>query len=374
MMGVLAVTHAVVPRSAFSDPSAHPPIYDWNPLPPRVLDGKPSLPAIVGTSHSADPQALQVRGLVRRAVEDAGDFDRVIRRGDTVLIKPNLVYNLPSGTGSTTDIRVAGAVAEMTLDCGARRIIFAEGSAVNHPVSTYGMWNRERTERCFVVGGYADLAKKLGASLIDLNDAGEEFGGRELVREVHLPRGLREKSYWISKVFLDADRVISLPVLKNHELAGVTLSLKNYIGVAPADIYHRPGVRQGKMGLDHSVPGLAKTIADLVTVHPPDYAIVDGLVGVNTGTTGWPALPGPGGPMRAILAGRDPVAVDTVACLAMNYDPATIGHLVYASAVGLGISDPRRIEIRGAGIEPFRQDFAIPVQGRYTPGRYGEKT
>ena len=57
----------------------------------------------------------------------------------------------------------------------------------------------------------------------------------------------------------------------------------------------------------------------------------------------------------------------------MSYDPKTIGHLVFASAVGLGVSDPKEIEIRGTGIEAFQQEFPIPVAGSwYRPGRYGQ--
>ena len=221
----------------------------------------------------------------------------------------------------------------MALDCGAKKIIFGEGSSTNRGQREY---KSGVTQKCFTVGGYADLAKRLGASLIDLNDAGEKEGGRELVRKVELKHGLISKSYWISKYFLDIDRVISVPVLKNHRYAGVTLSLKNYIGIAPADIYRVPGVPTSKAGLDHSILGLAKHIVDLAMIRPPDYAVIDALVGISSGDRAFPFLPGPKGRMRAMLAGRDPVAVDTVATMAMGYEPKTIGHLVYAAAVGLG--------------------------------------
>lgn len=363
-----------LPTRAEAQEPLRKPVRDWGQLPPRVFNDRMHVPPVVGTSHAGDPGSFNVEQLVREAVEWAGGFDKVIRPGDTVLVKPNLVTNLPSGAGFTTDRRVAEAVVKMALDCGAKRIVFAEGSSVNHPVSRYGEWSRDRTALCFEAGGFGELAKKYGAVLVDLNAAGKKENGRELVRNVEIEHGLKSKSYWISKTFLDVDRVISVPVLKNHELAGVTLSLKNYIGLAPADIYRAPGRIQGKAGLDHTNVGLAKHIVDLVMIRPPDYAVVDALVGVNSGVRVYPFRPGPKGPMRAVIAGRDPVAVDTVACLAMNYDPVTIGHIVYASAVGLGICDPGKIEIRGTGIEPFRQDFQTPVNGAYTPGRLGRRT
>jgi uncharacterized protein (DUF362 family) len=346
------------------------PIWDWGRLPPRVFKDKVEGASIVGTSHAQNPFSIDVEQLVREAVEKGGGFDKIIRPGDTVLIKPNLVTNVPNGTGATTDVRVAEAVAKMVLDCGAKRVVFAEGSSVNRGQKSY---SSEVTERCFSEGGYVNLAKRMGATLVDLNDAGEKAGGRELVKNVDLKHGLKKKSYWISKHLFDADCVISVPVLKNHRYAGVTLSLKNYIGIAPADIYQAPGVTPSKFGLDHSTLGLAQHIVDLVMIRPPDYAIIDALVGISSGDKG-PFLAGPKGHMKAILAGRDPVAVDTVACIAMNYEPKTIGHLVLASAIGLGVSDLKKIEIRGAGIEAFQQEFPIPVAGSwYRPARYGQR-
>lgn len=346
------------------------PIWNWGRLPSRVFKDKIEGPSIVGTSHAQNPLSIDVEQLVREAVEKGGGFDKVIRPGDAVLIKPNLVTNVPNGTGATTDVRVAEAVARMALDCGAKRIVFAEGSSTNRGQKSY---NSDVTERCFSESGYADLAKKMGAKLIDLNDAGERAGGRELVKNVGLNHGLKKKSYWISKYLFDADCIISVPVLKNHRYAGLTLSLKNYIGIAPADIYQAPGVLPSKFGLDHSTLGLAQHIVDLVMIRPPDYAVIDAIVGLASGEK-YPWFAGPKGPMRAILAGRDPVAVDTAACIAMSYEPKTIGHLVFASAVGLGVSDPKKIEIRGAGIEPFQQEFPIPVAGSwYRPGRYGQR-
>jgi uncharacterized protein (DUF362 family) len=346
------------------------PIWDWGQLPSRVFKDRVESPSIVGTSQALS--AINVEWLVREAVEKGGGLNKIIQPGDTVLIKPNLFTNVRSGTGLTTDVRVAEAVAKLALDCGAKRLVLAEGSSTNIGQKKY---SSDVTERCFDVSGYADLAKRIGATLIDLNDAGEKPGGRELVKNVGLEHGLKKKSYWISKHLFDVDCVISVPVLKNHRYAGVTLSLKNYVGIAPADVYQAPGagVPAGKFGLDHSTLGLAQHIVDLVMIRPPDYAVIDALVGLGTWTRDQVSA-GPKGPMRAILAGRDPVAVDTVACITMGYEPKTIGHLVFASAVGLGVSGMNRIEVRGAGIESLQQEFPIPVSGSwYRPGRYGQR-
>lgn len=343
---------------------------DWGRRPERVSHDV--RPAVVGTAHAPDPLALDPARLVREAVERAGGLERVVRPGDRVVLKLNLVSAMRSGTGFTTDVRVAEAVAKLVLDAGAREVVFAEGSSVAPgPPARY---RPEATHLAFDRAGIRDLARRLGAGLLDLNQAGSRPGERDLAREVRLPHGLQRRAYWLSKAFLDADRVISVPVLKNHEYAGVTLALKNWIGVAPADVYQVAGARVGKWGLDHQMLPLAGHIVDLVMARPPDYAVIDALVGINSGVRAYPFRPGPGGPMRAILAGPDPVAVDAVACLAMTYDPATIGHLVLAEAVGLGVADPARIAVRGAGIQPFRQEYATPVNGMYVPGRWSGRT
>lgn len=335
---------------------------------PRVIHDV--RPAGVGTAHAPGGAPLDPAWLVREAVEAAGGFERAVRPGDHVIVKLNLVVAAPSGTGFTTDARVAEAVARLVLDAGARRVTFADGSSVA-PGSggARASYRPEATRLAFERGGIAALARRLDAGLLDLNEAGREPGGRDLVREVRLAHGLERKAYWLSKAFLDADRVISVPVLKNHEYTGVTLGLKNWIGVAPAGVYQEPGGRVGKGSLDHHMVPLARHIVDLATARPPDYVVIDALVGINSGVRAYPFRPGPGGAMRAILAGADPVAVDATACRAMSYDPATIGHLVLAQAVGLGVMDPKTIMLRGAGIEAFRQEYATPVNGMYVPGR-----
>ena len=339
---------------------------DWRPRPRRVIHDV--RPPIVGIAHAPDGALLDPARLVREAIEQAGGFERVIRPGDRVVLKLNLVVALPSGTGFTTDVRVAEAVAKLALDAGARQVVFADGSSVA-PGTPVAYYRPEATRLAFERGGFRDLARRLDATLLDLNEAGREPGGLDFVREVGLTRGVQRNSYWLAKAFLDADRVISVPVLKNHEYAGVTLALKNWIGVAPAGVYHTPSVRVGKGTLDHKMRPLAGHIVDLVMARPPDYVVIDALVGINSGVRAYPFRPGPGGPMRAILAGPDPVAADTVGCLAMTYDPATIGHLVWAEAVGLGVADPAKITMRGADIGAFRQEYATPVNGMYVPGR-----
>jgi len=136
---------AAQPRPTASSQSKFKLIEDGSPLPPRVISRNLPVPSVIGTSHAPDDRLGKVENLVREAVEKAGGFNQVVRPGDQVLIKPNLVTDLPNGTGFTTDFRVVEAIAGMTLDCGAKTILFAEGSSTNRGQKNY---NHDVTESC----------------------------------------------------------------------------------------------------------------------------------------------------------------------------------------------------------------------------------
>jgi len=142
---------AVQPRPTAPSQSRFKPIDDWSPLPLRVISRNLPVPSVIGTSHAPDDRLVKVENLVREAVEKAGGFNQAVRPGDQVLNKPNLVSDLPNGTGFTTDFRVVEVIARMALDCGAKTILFAEGSSTNQGVKSY---HRDLTEKCFARSGY----------------------------------------------------------------------------------------------------------------------------------------------------------------------------------------------------------------------------
>ena len=300
-----------------------------------------------------------VETLVRQAVVLAGGLDRLVDGGDTVVIKPNLVWNAPPDEGTTTDPRVVRAVIRLALEAGAGEVIVAEGSAGYHD---YHPDQRGATVAAFHDAGYdADgdmVDDATGARLVDLNDAGGlDQHDPSLVRLVHLQHGLIWSDYWLPNVILDADVLIGAPVLKNHSSAGVTLALKNQIGIAPSDIYHNPGSQMFKGALSHGPGDLGRHIVDLNLARPLDFVVVDGLRGMTDGPTG-DMLANP--PLRLILAGRDAVAVDTIGALVMGYNPQSIPYLGWAAGAGLGTNDVAHIAVRGQRVSQVRRDFPVP--------------
>ena len=303
-----------------------------------------------------DPEVEQA---VRQAVALAGGLEDIVYDGATVVIKPNLVWNAPPEEGAVADPRVVRTLVHMAREAGAGEVVIAEGSASYY---NYQPNKRHATVAAFHDAGYdADgdmVDDATGARLVDLNNAGGlDERDPSLVREVHLQNGLIWTDYWLPHVILDADVLIGVLVLKNHSQAGVTLALKNQIGIAPSDIYHRPNSKMFKMTWQHDPDDLGRYIVDLNLARPLDFVVVDGLRGMTDGPTG-DELADP--PMRLILASRDSVAMDTVSALVMGYDPQSIPYLGWAAGAGLGTDDVAQITVRGLKVGQVRRDFPAP--------------
>ncbi|MEE9618077.1 MAG: DUF5107 domain-containing protein [Anaerolineae bacterium] len=300
----------------------------------------------------------EVEALVRQAVAAAGGLDTLIKPGDTVVIKPNLVWGADPDEGHTTDPRVTRAVVQLAQEAGAGEVFIADGAALYRD----GHDARGATVEAFRLCGYdADgdmVDETTGAPLVDLNDSGGlDQHDPNLVRQMHLQNGLIWSDYWLPNVILDADVLIGVPVLKNHSYAGVSLALKNQFGIPPSDIYHRAGSKMYKWALSHGAQELGRHIVDLNLARPLDFAVLDGLRGMTDGPIGG-TLAEP--PLRLILAGADPVALDTVGTLVMGYDPATVPYLGWAAGAGLGTNDVAQITVRGQRVSQVRRDFPAP--------------
>jgi uncharacterized protein (DUF362 family) len=301
-----------------------------------------------------------VEAAVREAIARSGGLSDLIGPGDVVAIKVNLVRDAPASSGIVTDPAVARAVVRLAREAGAGQVLIVEGTA------EYGEGdaNRDRfaTRAAFRVAGYdADgdmVDDATGAPLIDLNDSGgTDVADPALVSKVIVPTGLIRKEYWLPNAVLNADVLISVPVLKNHYLAGVTLGMKNLIGLLPADLYHGPGNIYGKHSLSHDPIDLDQHIVDLNLARRPDLVVVDGQRGMIDGPTGSQIVDPP---LGLVMAGRDVVAVDTVGSLVMGYDPLTIPYLQMATQNGLGQGDTGHIRVAGQAVDQVRRDFPAP--------------
>jgi len=245
------------------------------------------------------------------------DTDKVLSREKPILIKPNYINSKHPSTGITTDSRVVEGIVKFLRQRKIREIIIGEGSG------------RTDTFRAFKVAGIDAVAERWGVGLVDLNK--DEFV------EVYPPDPLSLEKVKVAKTALESI-IISVPKLKPHRIATVTLSLKNMMGaLASKGTMHKR---------------LSKNIADLASVIRPSISVVDGIIaGEGHETSGNPVE------MNLVIAGTDPVAVDAVGAAVMDILPTDVKHLILAEKKGLGTCDLEEITVVGEPVEKVKRKF-----------------
>ena len=198
--------------------------------------------------------------------------------------------------------------------------------------------------------GLESRFEKLGSELVNLD--------RDESIRVDVPNGTVLKTARIFKTVFESDVVISVPSMKTHILTAVTLGLKNMKGTIPDSMkkrMHRIGAKQKvrDFELDHA-------IADLNTVMPPTFTIIDGMIANEGYKPGTPGIGGTSVQFNTIVTGRDPVAVDAVGAYLMGYDSGEVRHITYAADRGVGVCDIDRIDVRGEDPHRVRRAFARP--------------
>ena len=375
------------------------------PVPPKVGAASPERSVVVIVRSDdpelpdpAPPDAVlsydQVDAIVKRAISlDRSErrLDRVIEPGDWVVVKPNIVTCTPirdnylgmgndgkRHKGQVTDLRVVKSVVDylVHMERPPRRITIAEGGAewrnLNDPLR-----NPSQTEDGWTVhwpefGGlsYVDIVDEydgvngVKVDIVDLNyddwlDADGVVRGNGPPIPVPDPNhtGItwlqRPEGYYVSKTLLECDKLINLPVMKTHDIPGVTLIFKNYVGTFMQRAYGQTD--NFKMLLhryagDENVP---EGFIDLFSYRPTDYAIVECFWGTEGNGPQW----GDDVKLNLVVAGGDPVATEAVAAAVMGFNPRDLDYLYWAEAKGFGTFDMDRIEVVGRSIEEVRYSF-----------------
>ena len=245
-----------------------------------------------------------------------------------VLLKPNLVGLDPLGVMNTHPAVIA-ATRESFLRLGASQVLIGDGPAMDRD-----------TEAIIESVRLREFVGPLARTFVDLNIDDVE-------RVPLATRASRLKELYFPKTVLGADFFVSMPKLKTHHWAGVTLSLKNMFGVVPGSCYGWPKNVLHWAGIDNA-------ILDINAAVRPDFAIVDGIVGMegNGPIQGTPKACG------ALIFGDDPVAVDATCCRLMGLLPERVKYLAAAGTM-LGHVNADKIQQVGEKVERLRRDFAV---------------
>jgi len=257
---------------------------------------KPTTPSSVSVAR-APAYGQGVYDTMRRLLDE----HQVNVRGRNVVLKPNLVEFEPESSINTNPL-VVHAALEAFRARGAASVRIAEGPG-----------HRRNTLDLAEAAGYFKTVPRFEDLFVDLN--------LDDVSRVTPPRSFsRMKKLYLPNTALGADLLVSMPKMKTHHWVGATLSMKNLFGLVPGAVYGWP-----KNVLHWA--GIEESIADLHALFPRQFAIVDGIVGMqgNGPIQGTPKKVG------VLVAGADPVAVDATCCRIMRIDPMRIGYLKLAS-------------------------------------------
>jgi len=277
--------------------------------------------------------------IVRAPAYDQSVYDTMRRmlaehqldvRGKSVLLKPNLVEFEPESSINTNPMLVHAAF-EAFRAMGAGSVRIAEGPG--HRRNTLDLADAAGYFK--TIPGFEDLFTDLNLDDVTRIQPTRQFSRLE---KLYLPH-----------TALGADLLVSMAKMKTHHWTGATLSMKNLFGTVPSGIYGWP-----KNVLHWA--GIEECIADLHTAFPRQFAIVDGIVGMegNGPIQGVPKHVG------VLVAGSDPVSVDATCCRIMQIDPLKIGYLRLASGEVESHITEGNIRQIGEAIEAVATLFELP--------------
>jgi uncharacterized protein (DUF362 family) len=311
--------------------------------------------AMVAVGRAKTYDRAVIRQELEKMLDGLGGIADVVKPGAKVGIKVNMtgayyqngVTNPPATEYFATNPAVAGAVSELLLDAGASKVYVMDGLGVAKPV-VFDTW------------GYSDMAKSVGAELVDLSypDPYAAF--------VDLPVGpgwLVYETFTLNPLLGELDAFVSIGKMKPHSYAGVTLSMKNLMGITPLSVYSAfPGEtwREKIHGDRNMDKHLGRAILDLNRVRPVHLSVVDGVMTMQGGADLWEdgvsqVKPG------LLVAGKNPLATDTVGAALMGFDATAPSgsvpflhienYLAMAHEIGLGTNRLEEIGIAGPSIQ-----------------------
>jgi uncharacterized protein (DUF362 family) len=250
----------------------------------------------------------------RRAVEALGGMARFVKKGDVVVVKPNIGWDRTPEQAGNTNPEVVAALVAMSLDAGAKSVRVFDNTCND-------------ARRTYANSGIQDAVKRAGGQVSFVSDW-KFYPGK-------FPAGSPMADWPIYRDAVECDCFINVPVAKNHRLSQLTLSMKNLMGVC--------GSNRGNM---HR--GLDPKLTDLTAFIRPDLTVVDAYrILLRNGPTGGD-LEDVANP-KLVIASADPVLADAYATTLFGMPHDTLECVRLAAKQGLGSMD-----VKHPGIKRFK--------------------
>ncbi len=270
----------------------------------------------LATAATSEPDVMVAKNaspaeLVRAVVDGLGGMNKFVSRGDVVVVKPNIGWDRRPEQAADTNPEVVAEVVRLCYEAGAKEVRVFDRTC-------------NRARRCYLRSGIQKAAKAAGAKV--------SYCHESKFKDVAIPGGEMLKSWPFYKDALEADVFINVPIAKHHAMAGLTIGLKNIMGVIGGD--------RGKIHNHFPVK-----LADLNLVLKPQLTIVDayrilvanGPQGGNLRDVRMPKI---------VLASVDRVAADAYAATLFGKKGADLPYLVEAHKRGFGEIDLAKVAVK----------------------------
>ena len=260
----------------------------------------PDLAAITAESPAAAAKA---------AVAALGGMKAFVARGDKVVVKPNIGWDRVPEMAACTNPEVVAALVSMCLEAGAKEVVVMDNTT-------------NQAKRCYVRSGIQDAAKEAGAKVL--------FTDEHRLKRVQL-KGEWLKEWDVFQDFIEADKIINVPIAKVHSLCRLSMAMKNWLGAIG-------GARnQLHQKLDEA-------IVDLQAFFKPTLTVLDATrILVRNGPQG--GRPSDTELLKTVVAGRDAVAVDSMGASFFGIKPQELLYLRLAQQRGLGKFELEKLRV-----------------------------
>jgi uncharacterized protein (DUF362 family) len=312
--------------------------------------GKPENAPVVSVVKIKDDN---VQAAVEQAIDLLGGIKSVTKGKGRIMLKPNLVAPVP---GAVTNREVISAIAKL-MRSAHKEVSIGEGSAAAEGFNAQGSAvfrtrNADLLSRMqshvFDQLGYSELGKGLRIPLVNLHSG-------EMVK-VKVPGGFVFDEVTMHHSLTEIDLLCSVPIMKTHALAQVTLGMKNLVGVFPGTVYCSVRACMHDLASKVEPSGAAAPVVDMVRANKLGLVVVD----ASTAMEGQGPFQGTPVKMGLIIAGTNPLATDIVSAGLMGFEPEEVPIFAWANKAGLKPTRLDEIEVRGEKPDSVRRKFARP--------------
>lgn len=290
---------------------------------------------------------------VEEAIDLLGGIREVTGDKQRIMLKPNLVTPDPN---CTTKPEVIKALATLMKQAG-KEVSIGEGStaAPGFNVTDDGLFYSKdpglldpMQQYVFDQLGYTEMAKSLDIPLINLHSG-------EMV-EVEVPDAYVYDRIIVHKSLSEIDMLCSVPMMKTHVLARVTLGMKNLIGLYPGSAYCAVRSCVHNDAMAKNSPCVAYEVVDMVKACTPGLTVIDGSMSMEGNG------PSDGDVIKTdlIIAGTNPLATDMVGAQIMGFNKYEVATIAIAMRSGMKPSSIEEIEIRGESVDAVQMAFKRP--------------